>query len=346
MLEARSSAEGGDTEGGSVGVGVDLMSVDVSKSERQIWLVKVPSFVDKVWREAIERAHETGEVQHIGEVTMGTATTTTTTDVTVKEEKGGEKRKDEEEDNNSSVNEFKLRLVEGSTASGAAGSSAASSPVGKKAIPLDYALVPAVSSQALACMHAMSFKGNDRPLDGAELQASPSVKSEGGGRAARAVSLEGRVGHQFLVRPKIDKSYRQISRERMKKGSHFQAKTKVARLDKIQLLRDDKQSVKMQTSTTPLPVSYVGGAKYKREQGRKQTDFKRVKMESKEGLLSWIFELFRRESYWTFSALQEATHQPTRFLMEVLKECATKVHEGPHANKWELKEKYRVPDGQ
>ena len=93
-------------------------------------------------------------------------------------------------------------------------------------------------------------------------------------------------------------------------------------------------------------MSYVGGAKYKREHGRKQTDFKRVKMESKDGLLTWIFELFRRETHWTFKDLQEATHQPTRFLMEVLKECASKVAEGPNANKWELKEKYRVAGGQ
>ena len=51
--------------------------------------------------------------------------------------------------------------------------------------------------------------------------------------------------------------------------------------------------------------------------------------------------MFGREPYWRFDAIQKTTEQPTRFLMEVLKEVAQKVFEGENAGKWELKEMYR-----
>ena len=296
--------------------------LNVERSDRQVWLVKVPGFVSKAWDQAREVANRTGEAQELGVVTMSIPSSSGGGGGGGGEEEGG-KTDNGEAGASPGVGEFKLQLEESSSyVSGGA--------KGQKQIPLDYVLVPAVSSEALMCMHALDQ-----------------------GRR----SLEGKVGHQFLVQPKIDKKYRQISRERMLKNATVLNKSKAIRDEKFSFgarggivsRGEDKgegssAAVQMQATNVPLPVSYVGGARYKREIGRKQTDYKRVKMESKEGLMNWIFELFRREPFWRFDAIQKVTNQPTRFLMETLKECATKVHEGEHVNKWQLKEKYRIQE--
>ena len=148
---------------------------------------------------------------------------------------------------------------------------------------------------------------------------------------------------QLALKPKIDKSYRAISRERMRQATaSASGGVGGGRAPLVsRVLLDDSAHTKMEKAAIPLPVSYVGGAKYKREQGRKQSDYKRVKMENKDNLMKWLFDLFGREPYWRFDAIQKTTEQPTRFLMEVLKEVAQKVFEGENAGKWELKEMYR-----
>jgi len=297
--------------------------LDVVKSERQIWLVKVPGFVDKAWRGALERAGQTGETQHVGQVSISASA-------------GGVGAKGDGA--NGQQQDFKLQLTEALASAAASTSKPSSSGLKPRPVPLDYAMVPAVSSKDLTCMHALSKK--------------PSGSAGGKPR----YSLEGKVGHQFVVQPKISKSYRQISRERTERS----AIKSVLEAGKAALIRDEKlfsttgtddgkeavvtgASAQLhQQTTVPLPVSYVGGARYKREMGRKQSDFRRVKMESKDALMNWIFELFRREPFWSFADIQKLTNQPTRFLMEVLKECAEKVHEGENVNKWQLKDQYRV----
>ena len=259
-------------------------------SEREVWLVKVPQFVDKAWRAAIRDAQEgDGQAIDVGEVVAEEMASTSGA---------------------SSSSTFKLSLSESFAKVAETGAPG-------KQIPRSYQLVSAVSSKALTRMHALA---------------------DGGGW-----SMGGRVMKQLALKPKIDKSYRAISRERMRQATaSASGGVGGGRAPLVsRVLLDDSAHTKMEKAAIPLPVSYVGGAKYKREQGRKQSDYKRVKMENKDNLMKWLFDLFSREPYWRFDAIQKTTEQPTRFLMEVLKEVAQKVFEGENAGKWELKEMYR-----
>ena len=253
-----SSAEGEDTR------------VSVDRSDRQVWVVKVPQFVDAAWREAAASGDAPADGSLLG---------------TVSESKGA----------------FSLELAGASLADG-------------RSMPKRYKLTP--QSGDLTCMHAVSRRGS-------------------------RFAVEGKVGSQFILQPVatggpggrgIDQSYRKISRERLEKKS--------VKVHHVTHIRDDDRA---EVKVTPLPVSFVG-SKYKREAGRKQSDNKRVKMENKEDLQKWLFDLFRRQPYWKFADIQKETQQPTRFLMDTLIGCATKVHQGDFANHWQLSEKYRLLD--
>ncbi|QDZ22369.1 beta subunit of transcription initiation factor IIF [Chloropicon primus] len=261
--------------------------VRVDKSGRQLWLVKVPKSVDKVWRTTMEEAGD-GEGIEVGEVTI------------IQSDQGQE---------STSAGQFKLDLSE---------------RPGSDRIPLHYTMIPSVSSgQELMCMHALA---QDRGAASAGEATNPAI--------------EGRVGQQFALQPKMGREYFAMSRQRSKQQAGVSGGVSKPRvISRVHL--SDTSVVQMSKEAVPLPVSYVGGAKYKREHGRKQSDYKRVKMENKESLMNWLFELFQREPYWRFDAIQKTTNQPTRFLMDVLREVATKVLDGDHRGKWELKDKYR-----
>lgn len=271
-----------------------VSEVEVENAERDVWLVKVPNFVDERWRGVIEESRRTGEAKEVAEITFG--------------------------------DDPKLRLINVSSVS----SAGAKTTSGLKQIPLDYELRAPLSANDLTCMHALAGDAVAAGEDDDEKTALPS--------------FEGKVSRQFAVQPKIDKTYRAVSRDRMRLGVGGGTKNrlKASRIQQVSkaAILDSTSAFQISKAATPLPVSYVGGAKYKREQGRKQADYKRVAMKSKDDLMNWLFELFALAEYWHFSDLQEKTNQPTRFLMEVLRECADKVYEGDHVNKWRLKEKY------
>ena len=57
------------SDGLPVGGDLEGVEVNVDRPDRQVWIVKVPKFVDAAWKRALEDAHRDGAPKRVGEVT-------------------------------------------------------------------------------------------------------------------------------------------------------------------------------------------------------------------------------------------------------------------------------------
>jgi transcription initiation factor TFIIF subunit beta len=298
-------------------------ALDTTRGEHLAWLVKVPGFVAKAWREtaaALERDELFGDDDDDDRV-----------DAMQTDDEG---KPQTETDDKELLGHMRIAVDP-------------FAPPEKRQRHFLTLTTPRAAERGIPSRYDMQTTSEDRPMhvfsDVRENTAAAAAAAAARDRAARAAGfesaaaaaailppdefvLEGVVSEKFDVRPAslADAAYRQVSLRRMEEATK---KTRVV------------GDVKGVQRVVPLPtarnvVKRLDGT----EEGAKKPRFERLEKDALENKLMGLFE---RRNLWTFKQLVEETKQPAVWLKEVLAELAVLNRRGPNTGMWTLKDMYK-----
>jgi transcription initiation factor TFIIF subunit beta len=298
--------------GSSLGTVEEAIELGVKHAGRRVWLIKVPEFVGKEWREACE---------HGGSRDGSSSSDDDSSSSGSGEDDGnetGDQKKRTKAGGGSSVVLGKLKI--GTAVQG-----------GQDVTKVTLCVDRKSSNGETVCPECYDMKLNTNTNTNANAMMVFTESEEGLCR-----SVDGMVQHRLdvdpssLVRQGSDR-YRKITRER------FQGEAVSAgRKRTIQVMKDSK----IVDIRKPIGVEDVWGRGQKKKKAAAQLE-KRVAMDS-GALMALLFRLFQKQSRWNFSQLQKETDQPTQHLKNVLMEIAKQNKAGPYKDLWELKKESSV----
>lgn len=303
--------------------------LDLTHSSRKVWLIKVPEFVAKTWREAMGDADKTGDKTQAaagkkaenkaekskvgGKVELGSLTLSN--------------------NNTSFLLSLNPRLNEGSKQLCEDGISeldlVLQQPAGGERRDQRDMMLVAIRDET---GKRPNSAGKDPGADSVETDACHMLDDE----SMPTRYVDGVVQHRLDVDPTSlmkKRKYSKVSRSR------FTAAEAASRHDE----HKEKRKIQVMTDNKIVDIRKPIGVDDRRQRAGGSKSFleKRVAMESQE-LLAILFGLFSKQSRWTFAQLQKETAQPTQHLKTVLGEIARMNKVGPYKGTWELSKESTV----
>lgn len=282
--------------------------LDLKNSSRKVWLVKVPEFVAKTWRDATSNDGADGDASASGKCQLGSlklSNNNTSFMLSL----------------NPELNEGSKQLCEDGLAE------------------LDMVLQSGGAAgkdrdQMLVAIRDDAGKKNKTTKRVAAAAAIAEEDFDEDDEVLRFV--DGVVQHRLGVDPTSlmeKRKYSKVSRSR------FTAAAAASRHDE----HKEKRKIQVMTDAKIVDIRKPIGVDDRRQKagGKGQFQEKRVAMESND-LLAILFRLFSKQSRWTFVQLQKETAQPTQHLKAVLGEIARLNKAGPYKGLWELNKESAV----
>ena len=293
--------------GSSLGTVEEAIELGVKHAGRRVWLIKVPEFVGKEWREACEH----------GGSRDGSSSSS-----------DDDSSSSDEDDNNEPATGRNIKKTKTGGSSVVLGKLKIGTAVqgGQDVTKVTLCVDRKSSNGETVSPECYDMKLNTNTNTSANAMIVFTESEEGLCR-----SVDGIVQHRLdvdpssLVRQGSDR-YRKITRERFQGEALSSGRKRT-----IQVMKDSK----IVDIRKPIGVEDVWGRGQKKKKAAAQLE-KRVAMDS-GALMALLFRLFQKQSRWNFSQLQKETDQPTQHLKRVLMEIATQNKAGPYKDLWELK---------
>lgn len=324
MSQEEEVFDGNDIENNENKVYEESLDLDLSRSSRQVWLVRLPMFLAEKWR---DRNNIHG--QELGKIRIN---------------KDGSKIKLvlDENDNDAIPHEYDLELT-------------------KKVVENEYIFTeqnlkkyqqrvkelasdPEKQRQAYIKkqereeelkkkQQQLKRRNNRRKFnhrvmtdrDGRD-RYIPYVKT-----IPKKTSIVGTVCHECQVMPSMnDPNYHKIVEQRRNIVKNYN-KEKITTLD---------QTVGVTMSHTGMSMRSDNSNFLKVGREKAKSNVKSIRMPKKE-ILDYLFKLFDEYDYWSLKGLKERTRQPEAHLKDCLDKVATLVKKGPYAFKYTLRPEYK-----
>lgn len=316
--------DGNDIENNETKVYEESLDLDLSKSKRQVWLVRLPMFLAERWR---DRNNLHG--QQLGKIKIN---------------QDGSKIKLmlDENDNDAIPHEYDLELT-------------------KKIVENEYVFTeqnlkkyqqrekelaadPEKQRQAYLKKQEreeeLKKKQQQQKRRNQRKRFNHRVMTDRDGRdryipyvktIPKKTSIVGTVCHECQVMPSMnDPNYHKIVEQRRNivKNSN---KEKIVTLD---------ETVGVTMSHTGMSMRSDNSNFLKVGREKAKNNIKSIRMPKKE-ILDYLFKLFDEYDYWSLKGLKERTRQPEAHLKECLDKVATLVKKGPYAFKYTLRPEYK-----
>lgn len=324
MSQEEEVFDGNDIENNENKVYEESLDLDLSRSNRQVWLVRLPMFLAEKWR---DRNNIHG--QELGKIRIN---------------KDGSKIKLvlKENDNDSIPHQYDLELT-------------------KKVVENEYVFTeqnlkkyqqrvqelasdPEKQRQAYLKkqereeelkkkQQQLRRRNNRRKFnhrvmtdrDGRD-RYIPYVKT-----IPKKTSIVGTVCHECQVMPSMDDpNYHKIVEQRRNIVKNYN-KERITTLD---------QTVGVTMSHTGMSMRSDNSNFLKVGREKAKSNTKYIRMPKKE-ILDYLFKLFDEYDYWSLKGLKERTRQPEAHLKDCLDKVATLVKKGPYAFKYTLRPEYK-----
>jgi transcription initiation factor TFIIF subunit beta len=287
----------------------DSMDLDLSKSDKKMWLVRLPRFLMDKWKDVDKISG-----QELGKVRIKTT----------QDGRAPWKVKlvlNDNEQTKDIPHEYDISLV-------------------KQVVENTYVFSEQdfpqhvkKKQQVAAAQHRNALKapsaGSDELKNAAQFQ--PYVRT-----VPKKTALVGRACHECLVTPSFeDKNYNKVVSQRRAMDENA-SRAKVTLLDNIPGMNATS------FGTVGLKTNLFMRAQ---QRNAKTSEGKATRIPKNE-LLDMLFRLFELYDYWTMKGLRERTKQPESYLKEVLDTMAVLIKKGPYAMKYSLKPEFKQVKGQ
>ncbi|QLL32215.1 hypothetical protein HG536_0C03840 [Torulaspora globosa] len=147
----------------------------------------------------------------------------------------------------------------------------------------------------------------------------------------KKTSIVGTVCHECQVMPSMDDpNYHKIVEQRRNIVKNYN-KERITTLDQTVGVTMSHTGMSMRSDTSNF-------LKVGREKAKSSTKY--IRMPKKE-ILDYLFKLFDEYDYWSLKGLKERTRQPEAHLKDCLDKVATLVKKGPYAFKYTLRPEYK-----
>jgi transcription initiation factor TFIIF subunit beta len=285
------------------------MDLDLSKSDKKMWLVRLPRFLMDKWKDVDKISG-----QELGKVRIKTT----------QDDRAPWKVKlvlNDNEQTKDIPHEYDISLV-------------------KQVVENTYVFSEQdfpqhvkKKQQVAAAQHRNALKapsaGSDELKNAAQFQ--PYVRT-----VPKKTALVGRACHECLVTPSFeDKNYNKVVSQRRAMDENA-SRAKVTLLDNIPGMNATS------FGTVGLKTNLFMRAQ---QRNAKTSEGKATRIPKNE-LLDMLFRLFELYDYWTMKGLRERTKQPESYLKEVLDTMAVLIKKGPYAMKYSLKPEFKQVKGQ
>ncbi|AJR99325.1 Tfg2p [Saccharomyces cerevisiae YJM1418] len=316
--------DGNDIENNETKVYEESLDLDLERSNRQVWLVRLPMFLAEKWR---ERNNLHG--QELGKIRINKDGSKITLLLN-------------ENDNDSIPHEYDLELT-------------------KKVVENEYVFTeqnlkkyqqrkkeleadPEKQRQAylkkqereeeLKKKQQQQKRRNNRKKfnhrvmtdrDGRD-RYIPYVKT-----IPKKTAIVGTVCHECQVMPSMnDPNYHKIVEQRRN----------IVKLNNKERITTLDETVGVTMSHTGMSMRSDNSNFLKVGREKAKSNIKSIRMPKKE-ILDYLFKLFDEYDYWSLKGLKERTRQPEAHLKECLDKVATLVKKGPYAFKYTLRPEYK-----
>lgn len=316
--------DGNDIENNETKIYEESLDLNLNQSNRQVWLVRLPMFLAKVWR---DRNNLHG--QELGKIKI---------------DKDGSKIKLilNENNNDSIPHEYDLEL----TKKVVENEFVFTEQNLKKFQQREKELAADPEKQRQAYLKKQEReeelkkkqqqikrrnnrrKFNHRVMtdrDGRD-RYIPYVKT-----IPKKTAIMGTICHECQVMPSMaDPNYHKIVEQRRNIVKHNN-KERITTLD---------ETVGVTMSHTGMSMRSDNSNFLKVGREKTKSNIKSIRMPKKE-ILDYLFKLFDEYDYWSLKGLKERTRQPEAHLKECLDKVATLVKKGPYAFKYTLRPEYK-----
>ncbi|CAI4062066.1 hypothetical protein SKDZ_07G2580 [Saccharomyces kudriavzevii ZP591] len=316
--------DGNDIENNETKVYEESLDLDLERSSRQVWLVRLPMFLAEKWR---DRNNLHG--QELGKIRINKDGSKITLVLN-------------ENDNDSIPHEYDLELT-------------------KKVVENEYVFTeqnlkkyqqrkreleadPEKQRQAylkkqereeeLKKKQQQQKRRNNRKKfnhrvmtdrDGRD-RYIPYVKT-----IPKKTAIVGTVCHECQVMPSMnDPNYHKIVEQRRN----------IVKLNNKERITTLDETVGVTMSHTGMSMRSDNSNFLKVGREKAKSNIKSIRMPKKE-ILDYLFKLFDEYDYWSLKGLKERTRQPEAHLKECLDKVATLVKKGPYAFKYTLRPEYK-----
>ncbi|CAI4491633.1 ACH_G0020050.mRNA.1.CDS.1 [Saccharomyces cerevisiae] len=316
--------DGNDIENNETKVYEESLDLDLGRSNRQVWLVRLPMFLAEKWR---DRNNLHG--QELGKIRINKDGSKITLLLN-------------ENDNDSIPHEYDLELT-------------------KKVVENEYVFTeqnlkkyqqrkkeleadPEKQRQAylkkqereeeLKKKQQQQKRRNNRKKfnhrvmtdrDGRD-RYIPYVKT-----IPKKTAIVGTVCHECQVMPSMnDPNYHKIVEQRRN----------IVKLNNKERITTLDETVGVTMSHTGMSMRSDNSNFLKVGREKAKSNIKSIRMPKKE-ILDYLFKLFDEYDYWSLKGLKERTRQPEAHLKECLDKVATLVKKGPYAFKYTLRPEYK-----
>lgn len=316
--------DGNDIENNETKVYEESLDLDLERSARQVWLVRLPMFLAEKWR---DRGNLYG--QELGKIRINKDGSKITLLLN-------------ENDNDSIPHEYDLELT-------------------KKVVENEYVFTeqnlkkyqqrkreleadPEKQRQAylkkqereeeLKKKQQQQKRRNNRKKfnhrvmtdrDGRD-RYIPYVKT-----IPKKTAIVGTVCHECQVMPSMnDPNYHKIVEQRRN----------IVKLNNKERITTLDETVGVTMSHTGMSMRSDNSNFLKVGREKAKSNIKSIRMPKKE-ILDYLFKLFDEYDYWSLKGLKERTRQPEAHLKECLDKVATLVKKGPYAFKYTLRPEYK-----
>ncbi|CAZ85590.1 unnamed protein product [Tuber melanosporum] len=152
----------------------------------------------------------------------------------------------------------------------------------------------------------------------------------------KRTSLVGTVRHECSMSPVINEEYKRFQLSKFRQADAPRVTTQV-------LDPNAAGGNLLAPGTTGATAKSFAGFVKPTQAVRKTTDNKAARMPHSE-LLTALFSLFAEHEYWSMRGIRERLFQPEQYLKQTLDEIAKMDRNGPFTGKWSLKSEYKNTD--
>ena len=287
---------------------LDSSHLDAARSERKVWLVKVPPSVAAVWRplclQALQSTVDENDVG--GHTELGTIDITAAAAAT--------------SSNNPSASHAPTTTL---TLKGP--------PSMIQGLPLTYNMNQVPSDPGASSIMAISLKQHAAPAS--SMQGSQAME----GVSFSHASIDGTIDSSFTLSVKategdqMDEAYRNMSKQRT-----LQAAEKSRTIKEYENNRENRVATLANRKIVLNEKRLLAKEQKNRLREDKRVRWDRPKAEAE------LFRLFERQEMWGVVELARHLDQPPQFLKEVLVDIAIIHKYGPLKDQWELKPEYKM----
>ncbi|CCH62093.1 hypothetical protein TBLA_0G01470 [Henningerozyma blattae CBS 6284] len=316
--------DGNDIENNETKVYEESLDLNLTNNNRQVWLVRLPMFLAKVWR---DRNNLHG--QELGKIKIN---------------KDGSKIKLmlNENDNDSIPHEYDLEL----TKKVVENEFVFTEQNLKKYQQREKELAADPEKQRQAYLkkqereEELKKKQQQQKRRNNRRKFNHRVMTDRDGRdryipyvktIPKKTAVIGTICHECQVMPSMhDPNYNKIVEQR-RNIVKYNNKERITTLD---------ETVGVTMSHTGMSMRSDNSNFLKVGREKTKNNIKSIRMPKKE-ILDYLFKLFDEYDYWSLKGLKERTRQPEAHLKECLDKVATLVKKGPYAFKYTLRPEYK-----